>query len=227
MGFLDKFKKQKQVKDNTMEIQQQEKLPYDITYGVTKDGKLQFDFYDSDADFKQFYDTTRLILNPDVKRIANKPVYECYVSWYGADDAIMLNPLTGVECGRKVDYKKVLAEVDLNLLRTDREYYAFVMKKLLDKKRVDGYLLKGLRETPDILCGNYIGGVHRENSSYRKFFDCSVGEEVHYSRDMVAKRYENKMKNERIKQERIAERREKISQMEEEIKQIEDGQMSL
>ena len=61
MGLLDMFKKkEKNVAQNM--IVEQPKSPYTIKQRINSDGKLQIDFTDKNADFKQFYDTTRLII---------------------------------------------------------------------------------------------------------------------------------------------------------------------
>ena len=58
MGFFDRFKKKE---NNNIPTNQPEMKPYDIKYSSGSNGTLQIDFYDRNADFKQFYDTTRLL----------------------------------------------------------------------------------------------------------------------------------------------------------------------
>ena len=97
MGLFDKLKKQKEpVEENKQD------MPYSIQYHVTKDGKLQVEFYDKKADFKQFYDTTRLVVDTLPKRVANHTIYEALVSYYAHNDPIM------IENDRRTNYKNIL-----------------------------------------------------------------------------------------------------------------------
>lgn len=166
-------------------------FPYSISYSTTKDGKLQVDFIDySKKPFDQFYDTTRLIVdanNPLINRDYTA-LYDCAVSHYGQDDAVYLDG--NKEFGRKNQYKDVQAEFNLALLQTDPTYCAFVMKALLNEKRLDKYLNDGLKNNPKIPCGNYVGAVLWTEQGYKKFFREDDGISSHFSEKMISKRLE-------------------------------------
>ena len=160
MGFLDRFKK----KDNNVVSQttqnqefQKENLPFTPDLKVTPDGYWQIDFYDENADFKNFYDTTRLVINPNPVLTGEQGVYRCMVSWYGQSDCCILDPTTGeYDSPRATEYNDIFAQIDFSLLQTDKNYYNLLMKGLLNKKRVERYLNDGLQENPECPCGEYI-----------------------------------------------------------------------
>jgi len=116
MGFFDGFKKRdEQNTDNNS--QAVEKLPFGVKYIQGSNGELQVDFYDTNADFKKFYDTTRLKVARQPLNIKGHKVYNCDVSWYGQYDCNMLDEVTGkFDSLRAQEYRRVLAEIDLELL---------------------------------------------------------------------------------------------------------------
>jgi ribosomal protein L9 len=62
------------------------------------------------------------------------------------------------------------------------------MKKLLDKKKVEEYLSRGLEENPDTPFGKYIGGVRKTQEGYKRFFLSSAGIASHNSEEMIQAR---------------------------------------
>lgn len=104
MGIFDKFKKeQKTIKK---EIIQEEKIPYNIEKNITRDGKLQIDFYDRTVNkFKEFYDTTRIVIGENTEIVGGYEVQKALVSWYNQDDAIILNPQNKEEIGSRTQYE--------------------------------------------------------------------------------------------------------------------------
>ena len=143
MGFFDRFKKKE---NNNMPTNQPEMKPYDIKYSIGSNGTIQIDFYDRNADFKQFYDTTRLVIFSQ-STLAGQMVQNCAVSWYGSNDCLMMDKARGTFVnGRAEEYSYVMTQLDLNLLQNDPEYCSVVMKQLLNQKRVRTYLEKGLQE---------------------------------------------------------------------------------
>lgn len=104
MGIFDKFKKeQKTIKK---EIIQEEKTPYNIEKNITRDGKLQIDFYDRTVNkFKEFYDTTRIVIGENTEIVGGYEVQKALVSWYNQDDAIILNPQNKEEIGSRTQYE--------------------------------------------------------------------------------------------------------------------------
>lgn len=219
MGLLNKLRKKPentQPKTNTKK--EMDLKTFDVKYGTTTDGRLQVDFYDRQAEFKQFYDTTRLIVNDKPLNLAGQKVYNCIVSWYGQNDCQMLDERTGKFEGQRANqYRGVLAQIDLNLLRSDPYYCNKVMKELLNKKRVERYLEAGLEEMPERPCGKYIGGVIQTEKGYRKFFSESVGYASHNSHLMIDRRRENRENREALRRKAIANKKEQIANLQAEI----------
>ena len=183
MGIFSKLKKlfKKEEKTYTPRYEPVKKKS-EVKYSITKDGKLQIAYIDREAKYWNTYDTTRLIINNSAEKLNNKYVPECLVSWYGQQDAVMLND--SGEFGRRVDYKEVLADIDVSLIQTDPQYCEVVMKSLLSERRVNDYLTNGLKDTTERPCGQYIGGVRRTENGYGKFFDMKAGREAHFTPKM-------------------------------------------
>jgi hypothetical protein len=213
MGIFDIFKKEKPT-NNVVPQAEPQKMPFDISCSQTPEGFLQIDYYNMQADFKDFYDITRLIVKQPSAEVSKSGVYEGNVSWYGMNDAEMLDPATGKEIGRRADYSNVLAELDINALQTNPDYCSWVMQVLLNKKRVEKYLEKGLEEQAEEPCGNYVGGIARRESGYYKYFDPEVGREAHNSSTMVDKRNKNKESKRIAAQNKLAANQAKIAEME-------------
>lgn len=218
MGLFDRFKKQEQ---NVQKPQkpQQPALPYDIKLKVNEEGKIQIDFYDKNAEFKQFYDSTRLIIDNEKRNMGNIPIKECRISWYGKDDSIMIDR-EGNEQSRRVAYQNIMTEIDIGLLQTDPNYCMMLMKNLLNKSRVEKYLNEGLKESPDIPCGKYVGGVRVIENKYRKYFDPQVGKVSHNSQEMKDKRTQYREALESAKQQIINEKQQKMARLQEEIDEL-------
>ncbi len=213
MGFLDRFKKEKN--ENINETQQT--LPSALDSTITQDGKIQLEFYDSQADFKQFYDTTRLILNGQMQ-VNNTILTEALISYYSQNDAVMLNG--NREIGRRAQYKKILMDVDINQLQSNPTYCDYVMKGLLNEKRVNSYLERGLQENPEQPCGNYVGGVRLTERGYGKVFDAKIGKMIHEALPMKLKREEYRRRQEQEKQDSIARKKAEIERLQQEINDI-------
>lgn len=224
MGLFDKFRK-KQPQQNEIQMDSKENhnnnlaSDFCVNFSIPKEGFLQVDFYDKQADFKQFYDTTRLVAKIDALNLAGKPVHDCAVSWYGESDAIMFDK-NGMDCGRRSNYRGILAEIDLDLLRTDSDYCYMVMKGLLNQKRVEKYLDRGLQENPDKPCGKYIGGVKEIDNRYRKFFNPEVGKASHNSEFMIDRRKQVREMEERGKQKLREDKKAQIQKLEEELREL-------
>ncbi len=219
MGILDRFKKKKEEPAPSYSIPSSPntKPPFDLIVTATKDGRCQMEFEDHKADMKQFYDITRLIINGKPININGHVLYDCDISWYGSTDAILLGP-DGEKFGRRNEYKNILAEIDMGRMQTDSRYCQFVMRGLLNRKRVLRYLEKGLRDSPDIPCGKYVGGVrYLEGGKLDKFFSCDVGQAAHSSPEMVSMREKHKQREEAKRAAEIAERQARIQRLNDEI----------
>ncbi len=216
MSFFDIFKNKKEnniIKNNN--AINKTSMPQEISYLRENNGNYRIDFLDHNADFKQFYDSTRLVIG-NSKVISNKLVYDCLVSWYNHSDAEYIGQIDS-----RRDYKHVLAELDINLLFTDENYCRAVMIDLLNQKRVERYLASGLEEQPEIPCGEYVGGIRFKNNSYTKYFDTDVGAKVHFSKEMSEKRAEYKLHQEQKRQNIINSKKAMIQKLQEEIDEIE------
>lgn len=219
MGFFDIFKKSNKSMMPEHNKPKVEIPSFETTFKPTQDGRLQVDFFDRNAEFSKFYDTTRLIVNGNPIKISGHDVYECMVSWYGDSDCQMLNKETGeFESLRACDYRNILAQIDLDLLQTNPDYCKQVMKNLLDRRRVERYIDTGLQEKPNHPCGNYIGGVIETEQGYRKYFSQTIGERVHNSTQMIRKRQEYRELKERARQQQIRNKQAQISQLQDDIK---------
>ncbi len=219
MGFFDKLKKNSK---QNIENNREEQLSFDIEYSSTSNGNLQVEYFDKDINFKKFYDVTRLVIKREPLNIENHQVYNCAVSWYGSGDCKFLNEKTGkFENISAQDYRGVLLELDLELLENDINYCNMVMKKLLDKERVEKYLENGLEETPKQPCGKYVGGVKKTENGYTKFFSTTVGQASHNSELMVNRRKEHREMLERKKQKDIESKRAQIEKLQREIDNME------
>lgn len=219
MGFLDIFKKKENnVQKPNIRLQMEQK-PFDIKLRATNDGRLQVDFYDRESEFKNFYDTTRLIVSGIPLNIGGKDVYNCMVSWYGESDCQMMIDKATKEMSslRAIDYREVLAEIDLDLLQTDTKYCEKLMKGLLNKSRVESYLENGLQEMPQRPCGQYIGGLRQTEDGYKKIFDAYIGRKSHNSSQMVEKRRERRKQIEDIKRRQIDDKKAQIRKLQAEL----------
>lgn len=225
MGILDIFKK----KENKQKIQpemngtpEMKQLPFEINYSSTSKGDLQVEFYNRQADFKDFYDITRLIVGRQPLNMAGEQVYNCAVSWYGQSDLQMLDKKTGkIESLRANNYRGVWAEINIQSLLNDPNYCKIVMEELLNKKRVESYLERGLEEEPENPCGKYIGGVRKINNGYGKFFSPEVGRVAHNSELMIGRRKERREALEAKRQRDIAEKKAQVEKLKNEIREME------
>ena len=218
MGLLDIFKRKENNIPKVNYEPRVEQQPSNVNLKPTKDGRLQVDFYDSEAEFRKFYDTTRLIVKGIPLNIEGQEVYECEVSWYGQNDCQMFHKETGEFSSlRAINYREVLAQIDLDLLQNDPNYCQILMKGLLDKDRVEKYLENGLQETPQTPCGKYIGGIQQTEYGYIKIFSQLVGQASHNSRSMVNKRQERRKQIEDLKRREIDNKKAQIAKLQSEI----------
>ena len=219
MGLFDRFKK-KEKNTHQGEEQRRQELPFDVQFSMTNDGRLQVDFYDKQAKFGQFYDTTRLIADLQQFYLGGRPVHNCLVSWYGQDDAVMFNA-NGMDMGRREQYRGVLSEINLEQLQSGLNYCYRVMKDLLNKQRVESYLDRGLEENPETPCGKYIGGVRKTpDNQYQKFFSSEAGKACHYSDLMIQRRQQNREQKEREKQQLRDSKKAEIKRLQDELDQL-------
>lgn len=182
MGLLDFFRKNKEVVRPVQSVPETEKNKIERT--ITRDGEIQIDFYRGTYDVRRDYDCTRLvILNKQPENMYGCNVYDCKVSWYHEDDAIMLD-----EKDSRHDFKDIKLTVDPYFLQTDDTYATCLMNELLDRTRVNNMLARGMQDNPDRPCGNYVGSVILNDGNYVKYFNDRVGMAVHHSKEMAEKR---------------------------------------
>lgn len=222
MGFLDKFKNNEAAKKRQNTVSQstaKQELPFDIKYTKNSEGKLQIDFYDKNAEFRQFYDTTRLIIDDNISNVGNKALRDCRISWYGQDDAIMFDR-EGNEISSRTAYRNITTNIDFNLLQNDPNYCIALMKSLLNKKRVEEYLNRGMNENPEVPCGKYVGEIRKIDNMYKKVFDKTEGERSHYSQEMINVRREFSRTQEEKRQQKILEKREMMAKLQSEVDEL-------
>lgn len=216
MGLFDRFKKNKKEKDSN-NINNYGRNANDIRFYYTHDKKLAIEFEEYDADFKQFYDTTRVIINSIPSFINNSAVYGCKISWYDSQDAEIFDN-DGNDISRRTDYNDILAQIDPVRMQQDLAYCKYVMKSLFAKSRVERYLEQGLIDNPNLPCGNYIGGVRdKDDCTLGKFFDANIGKAIHQSESMVNKRAEHKRQEQDRKNRAIEEKHAQIRRLRREI----------
>lgn len=221
MGFFDIFKKKEKNNNIHQSDNRQIKNTFDASFSATNDGRLKVDFYDREAEFKQFYDITRLIVDGTPLNIDGQEVYNCMVSWYGENDCQTPDKENGgFSSMRSRDYRGVLAQIDLNLLQSDPNYCTAVMKGLLNKSRVEKYLENGMQECPEMPCGKYIGGIRQTQTGYNKFFDVGIGKASHNSRLMVDRRQKRREHLKAAKQKEIESRKAQIAKLQSEIDEM-------
>ena len=208
MGLINRRNKEIESKNKVSKTSVDNSLR--VSLCITPDGRLQIDYYNPKADFKQFYNSTRLIVGKSIN-IAGHDVSQCQVSWYSSSDNENLR--TGERIGRAVAYKDILTQLDIDALQHDSVYLETVMRDLLEQNRVERYLRKGLQDYPERPCGQYVGEISTEN--YGKVFNISIGKIAHNLPEMQNKRLEEK---------RIAlkekNRREKIAKLQGEINEL-------
>ena len=209
--------------------------PDRFTMNQSKDG-LQIDFIEANPNFAQFYDTTRLIVQNRCMDFPDKNIYDCLVSWYGQQDAIMLDSESGelIE-GRRNNYTHVLAQIDLNLLQTDPDYLKKVMLALLNESRVNRYMNAGMKTPEEIakaqadgnksidLCGRYIGGIAGKERNYQKFFDVAVGKKAHNLPDIVRARQELRQYREMSTKREIESKQAEINKLRARLNELESS----
>ena len=212
MVLFDRFKK----KNINVEPEVKKEPPtFEVKYSITSDGKLQVDFHDLKKDFKQFYDTTRLIVDTNsAKKTEDSTVYDCLVSWYEERYEVLKKVGDSL---RALDYKDILAELDLDLLQNDEKYCKMVIKSLINEKRVERYLETGLQEEPELPCGKYVGGIFKTEKGYEKLFDPDIGKKSHNSLLMRNKRCEHREMIRASRQREIDEKNAQIEKLQNEI----------
>ena len=185
MGFLDRFKlrrtelEERKIRDEAEEVKKQKKL----NIIINEDGKIQIEFNTEKTNFMQEYNTTRFVV--DYTR--GEKLVQGRVSWYNKEDAVMFDE-NGNEDDSRTDYSEILLELNMDLLKNDYNYAEKLMKDLLEKNRVNSYLERGMEENSTVPCGNYIGGIIKDDVGYRKSFNVQIGRAVHNSEEMKRKR---------------------------------------
>ena len=197
MGFFDIFRRKKDGKLKSESITQTTEREFaedptkeDIRITLLEqERKVQVEYYNPDPKIRNIegYDITKVIIDKFGYQLGASVVNNCLITWYG-DGWVHL-----VENDVRDEYKEILASVDVNRILSDKNYCSFVMRALLNRKRVMGYLERGM-SSGDIKypCGNYVGGVRqvkdKDKDKFEKYFDISTGRESHYSEEMVQAR---------------------------------------
>lgn len=221
MGLFDLLKKRN--KANTVSEPRREEFASNISKKDMKvtaleNGNLEIEYYDPNSKFGQFYNTTRLIVNRNGYTMGKSTVNDCLISWYNQDDAIMV----GCESSRDI-FQRIVASLDIDkMMMMDEEYCTFVMSQLLNQKRVMDYLNRGKSdEIQKYPCGNYVGGVKRnEEGKLIKVFDSQAGKESHNSPYMQQLRSQERAKREQANARRKAEIEAQIQSAQNELENL-------
>ena len=214
MGIFSRLFKKKDNQENEMPTMAENINPNDIRITITKEGWLQIDYYNNKGRVGALNDSTRLVVTNTSEHLAQRYIPKCLVSHYNLTDC---QPLIGNGASSREDYEEVLADVDINLLQTNYQYCKAVMRDLLDSKRVESYLERGLEENPKTPCGKYIGGIVLGKNGYEKLFYKDIGRESHYSPEMIAKRQRKRGEKEARLQRELESKRREMSQIQSEI----------
>lgn len=220
MGLFDKLfnKKEKEEKRVTPSIQDDSRDS--AVMSMTEDGRKMFEYYQSKKDFGQFYDTTRVVVNKDPRIVEGRTLYDCLVSWFGRDDAVYFEE--GRQA-RRDTYEYIVAGIDPEKMAQDGTYLQTVMTDLLEQKRVNKYLERGMKEEselrPDELaCGRYIGEIEQKpDGTYRKVFGARVGKVEHNSEYMKQARQVAREQRAKWRAESIARKQAEIARLQAEI----------
>lgn len=185
------------------------------------DKKIMAEYYDDNPDFKKFYDVTRLIIDRKPIEINGALIYSAKVSWYGQNDCIYLEE-DGEDLERRNQMTDIRLQLNMPNLYTDPEYQNVLMTQLLDMKRVQRYMQMGMEEDAEQPCGNYIGNVdiNPQNGNYVEGFRIDIGNVIHKSPEMVAKRQRYRAAQERARQKAKAEKQAQIAKLQKEIDEL-------
>lgn len=221
MGF---FIKNKDLEEEPVEIKA-EKQATPVQRIKLRDGRecLELNYYNDEKSFGQFYDTTRIIIDCDpTMKDREGSVYRAFVSWYGQDDVQILAPKMELQ-SRKNQFTEVQLGLEFEKLFEDADYQKALMVHLLDQKRVQQYMQRGLEDNPERPCGNYVGKViqDKETGRYKKAFSIETGKAVHNSFEQIQRRIQHKAEQEKEKQARIADLRRKQAEAQIEIDELE------
>lgn len=222
MGLFDKFKKEPD-KIQKQEIPHRAIQNMEFSEIIGKDSMKQIiaEYCDDKADFKQFYDTTRLIIEERPVEVNGTPVYSAKVAWYSQNDCVYLGE-NGEEYGRKSNTTDIKLQIDMNKLYTDPEYQRVLMTQLLEQKRVERYMQTGMQEEPEQPCGNYVGSVdiNSKTGRYGKVFRSDIGKIIHGSPEMVSRRQQYRENQARAKEQIKARKQAEIERLQKEIDEL-------
>lgn len=208
-------------------------LPYREYVANNGRPHIEFTYLDQNNRFGKHYDTTRLIVDTTPEMVEGRPIYNAAVSWYGSSDAQFLN---SEYRGRIDDFSYIKVGLDIEKLKSgDQEYATWLfegieanrngkqahVEGLLEQNRVEGYLQRGLKETPEVPCGNYVGQVERTgNGKYGKTFSVSVGKACHDSQYMQVQRAKARQEELKAKESQKSYLEGKIMRLQEEYNQL-------
>lgn len=221
MGLFDRLFNKKEEKTETPSIQDDSRDS--AVMSIIEDGRKRFEYYQAKRNFGQFYDTTRVVVNTEPRIVEGRILYDCLVSWYGRDDAVYLMDEAEVMGGRRDIYEHVVAGIDPEKMQADGRYLQMIMTDLLEQKRVNKYLERGMKEESELgpnelACGRYIGEIEQKpDGTYRKVFGPRVGKAEHNTEHMKQERQAARDQIAKWKAERIARKQAEIARLQAEI----------
>lgn len=206
MGLLDRlFRREKIDSQPEYKNAQSETNKTSESYMKFSDtGKTYLKIDYKSNDYGKLDDATRLVVDTTPIEMPNgQKIYEAVVFWYNEENCVRLDEngrewyheekavemMNGKEFEFHTGGAKIKLGIDFNRLN-DREYQKILMEQLLEQTRVQKYLNNGLKENPDMECGNYIGeiGINKDTGRYQKTFNPTIGKIVHNSKEQIEAR---------------------------------------
>lgn len=230
MGLFDFFRKKEK---NEVVNDENNKMDFILIHEFTGiDGKpmVEYDYTNTEASFKKLYDTTRLIVRKTPTILPNgEMVYTAAVSWYNQKDKDYTKKDINGPKKKKDEFTGIQLRIDFNKMAEDEGYQKAMMTKLLDKNRVDLYILNGLQDDPKNFegglgkpTGNYIGElfVNGHTGEYQKHFYDSIGEASHNMEAQVERRKKYREEQKQLKKEAIEKKMAEIEKIKKELQDL-------
>lgn len=216
MGIFSNMFKREQKKEQSETAQYTSSQQNSSNASFSRDalGNIVVEYYDNKATATEFYDTTKLVIDPIPTQIEGKMVSSAKIAWYNESDAFYIDK-DGTPLGSRYAFVDIKLEIDNQRLFQDPNYQRVLMTQLLDRKRVEyKYIPAGLEENPDVPCGNYVGAV---GENYSKQFSNAIGRAVHSSPEMVEKRQRYLAEKEKARQAQLSKKQEELRKLQAEI----------
>lgn len=226
MGLFDFFRKKQKIEE--VKNKETKASAISISEFIGIDGKpmIIYDYTDVTANVGKLYDTTRLIVRKTPTALSNgEMVYAGAVSWFNKKDKDYNKNDSVGNKKHKDEYTGIQLRIDFKKMAEDSEYQKALMTKLLDKNRVEYYILNGLQDDYKNLgkpSGNYIGEVSFNGltGEYQKHFYDSIGEISHNTEAQIERREKYKEEQRKLKREEIENKQVEIEKIKKELEEL-------